>query len=352
MQAIPHSTEDTLPAPAELRRRLPLGTDGARSTRAAREAIRGIVHGRDRDRLVVVVGPCSIHDPRAALEYARALSKVATATQDALVLVMRTYFDKPRTTVGWKGLIRDPHLDGRGDLASGLGLARRLVCAISELGLPCGTELLDPLAVPYLHDALAWGAIGARTAESQTHRELAASLALPVGFKNSVQGNLEPALNALIAAREPESFAAPGDDGRLVVRRAQGNPDGHLILRGGVRPNYRPADVECALRAVGAGAEARPIMVDCSHGNSGGDPARQSAAFHSVLEQYASGQTGICGLMLESHLREGRQDPAAPGSLRYGVSITDACIGWEQTEQLLYGAAAAVRARRDAGGSR
>ncbi len=335
-----------LPAPAELRARFPISTRVARLVRTARDGIRAVLHGCDRARLVMVVGPCSIHDPVSALEYARALAVVARNTEDALLIVMRTYLDKPRTTLGWKGLIRDPWLDGSDDLGEGFSLARRLLCDISELGVPCATELLDPFSVPYLEDLLSWGVIGARTSESQTHRELASGLDLPVGFKNGMRGDLGIARDAMIAAREPAVFVAIDLEGRACVTRTRGNRDCHLVLRGGTRPNHGPKDVRCASELVADQGIARPIMVDCSHGNSGKDPSRQPGVLRVVLAQLADPSAGIMGAMLESHLRPGHQDLRPGRPLAYGISITDGCLGWHETEQLLYEAAAAVRTRR------
>jgi 3-deoxy-7-phosphoheptulonate synthase len=338
-----------LPSPGELRERHPATARAAWTTARARAAIRGALHGSDGERrLVVVVGPCSLHDPTAALEYAKRLSELAEATSDALVIAMRTYLDKPRTTVGWKGLIRDPQLDGSFDLAGGLGLARELLVKIADLGLPCATELLDPLAVPYIADLLSWAAVGARTAESQTHRELASGLDLPVGFKNSMAGSVEVARDAMIAAREPTSYVGLTASGHVGAIRTRGNPDRHVVLRGGPEPNYGPAGVQQALQLVADQGIARPVMVDCSHGNSGKDHRRQAGAFRSVLEQVAAGEERILGLLLESFLKAGRQELRPGAVLEYGVSITDACVGWPETEQLLQEAAAVVRARAQA----
>lgn len=342
-----------LPAPGELVRACPLSAAARECVEAGRRQIRDVLHGRDAHRLLVLIGPCSIHDPAGALQYARKLAVLADATRDALVVVMRTYFDKPRTTTGWKGLIRDPYLDGSGELAVGLQTARRLLCELGDLGLACGSELLDPLAVPYLHDGLAWGVIGARTSESQTHRDLASGMAMPIGFKNGVRGELSVAHDAIVAASRPAAYLGLTEDGRPGAVRTRGNPDLHLVLRGGDTPNYGPRDVARALAPLAAGP-ARPLVIDCSHGNSGGDSARQADALRSALGQYAAGETRISGVMLESYLKAGRQ------SLRPGIapapdiSVTDDCIGWEETEQLLYEAAATVRSRsglRAAGGT-
>ena len=331
-----------LPAPAEARRRVPASPRAVACARAARHSIRDLLSGRD-PRLLVVVGPCSIHDPVAALDYARRLARVAAATRDALFLVMRTYFEKPRTRVGWPGLMKDPDLDGSGDAARGIALARRLLVAINELGVPCGSELVDPSTHHYLDDLLAWAAIGARTSESQIHREMASGLPLPVGFKNGTDGRLDVALNGVLAARQPHHAIGLDAEGELVVRRTAGNPDAHLVLRGGDSgPNYSR---DVVARAAGHPAVLplqRPVLVDCSHGNSGRDPARQPDVLADVIRQVQSGQEGLLGVMLESHVRPGRQDWRPDRPLAYGVSITDACLGWEETEALLFDAAAAV----------
>ncbi|MBI1816778.1 MAG: 3-deoxy-7-phosphoheptulonate synthase [Deltaproteobacteria bacterium] len=310
----------------------------------ARRAIRDIIHGRDRLRLLAVVGPCSIHDPEAALDYARRLVRVADAVGDHVVVVMRTYFEKPRTTIGWKGLINDPHLDGSCDIAVGLELARRILLEINELGLPCGYEALDPVTPQYIADLLSWAAIGARTTESQTHRELASGLSMPVGFKNGTDGGLEVALNAMISARAPHAFLGINPDGVTSVVRTGGNPDRHIVLRGGSgKPNYAPADVARAAALVVDEAITRPIMVDCSHDNSMKDHTRQPQVCRDVLAQVRAGQERIMGVLLESNLKPGKQTWKPNVPLAYGVSITDACIGWDDTEALLYEIADAVK---------
>jgi len=312
----------------------------------SRRAIRDVIHGRDRHRLVVVVGPCSIHDRAAAMDYAERLARVAVDCQDALVVVMRTYFEKPRTTVGWKGLINDPQLDGSCDIAAGLALARRILLDINALGLPCGYEALDPVTPQYIADLLSWAAIGARTTESQTHRELASGLSMPVGFKNGTDGGLEVALNAMISARSPHAFLGINPDGATSVIKTAGNPDRHIVLRGGSgKPNYTPADIARAAALVAAEGLARPLMVDCSHDNSRKDHTRQPQVCHEVLNQVRGGQDKIMGLLIESNLKPGKQTWKQGAPLAYGVSITDACIGWEETEALLLEAAEVVRQR-------
>ena len=325
-----------LPSPREVKAAFPLGEAAAATVIDGRAAIRDALHGRDASRLVVIVGPCSIHDPDAALEYATRLRRVAESTRDRLVVVMRTYFEKPRTTVGWKGLINDPHLDGSCDLPAGLQLARRILLEINGIGLPCAGELLDPIVPQYIADLLSWVAIGARTTESQTHREMASGLSMPVGFKNGTDGGLRVALNAMISARHPHSFLGIDANGAVSVVQTTGNPDRHVVLRGGEgQPNYDLAAVARAAALVADEAIARPIMIDCSHDNSGKDHQRQGAVCRAVADQVAGGEHRIVGLMLESSLHPGRQSWQPDRALAYGVSITDACIGWDETEQLL-----------------
>jgi 3-deoxy-7-phosphoheptulonate synthase len=335
-----------LVAPGEVKAALPPTAAAARTVRVARAAIRDLLHDRDRRRLLAVVGPCSIHDEAAALAYAERLRALAAETEDALLVVMRTYFEKPRTTVGWKGLINDPALDGSCDIGRGLRLARRILLRITELGLPCASEVLDPVTPQYLADLIAWAAIGARTTESQTHRELASGLSMPVGFKNGTDGNLETAANAMVSAAHPHHFLGVDERGATAVVRTRGNRDGHLVLRGGGgRPNHDRESVAAAARLAGARGVRRGVLVDCSHDNSGRDPARQALALRSVLDQWGAGQGALLGVMLESHLLAGRQAWGEGTPLAYGVSITDACIGWEETEALLREAAQAVRLR-------
>jgi 3-deoxy-7-phosphoheptulonate synthase len=334
-------------APRAVKAAQPLGDDVARLVVDARRGIRDILHGRDLRRMLVVVGPCSIHDPEAAYEYARRLKPVVDATGDALVIAMRTYFEKPRTTVGWKGLINDPHLDGSCDTARGLELAREVLLTINRIGVPCASEVLDPITPQYIGDCLSWASLGARTIESQTHREMASGLSMPLGFKNSTDGSIEVALHAMISARHPHTFLGIDANGTTSLIRTRGNPDRHLVLRGGSRAaNYAPEDVAKAAALVRDEGVTRPIMVDCSHGNSRKDHNRQPEVCRAVLEQVRAGEQAIMGLLIESNLAPGRQDwqPATP--LTYGVSITDACIGWDATEPLLHEIADAVRGRR------
>jgi 3-deoxy-7-phosphoheptulonate synthase len=336
---------EPLPPPAELKARLPVPEAAAHTVLEGRRRIRDALHGRDRRRWVAVVGPCSIHDEGAALDYARRLRAVAERHDDALVVVMRTYFEKPRTTVGWKGLLNDPHLDGTCDVALGIERAREILLAINALGVPCASEALDLVTPDYLADLLAWTSIGARTAESQTHRQMASGLSTPVGFKNATDGAIAAAGNAMLAAGEPHSFLGVSPDGRVSVVKTLGNPDRHVILRGGSSgPNHGPEHVAEAVRRVADQGIARPVMVDCSHGNSRKDPARQPSVCRDVLAQARAGQQGILGVMLESNLEAGAQTWKPDTSLAYGVSITDPCMGWGETEALLDELAEGLRA--------
>ncbi len=330
-------------APRAVKNAQPASDTAAALVLDTRAAIRDILHGRDSRRLLVVVGPCSIHDADAAYEYARCLRPVADAVRDDLLVVMRTYFEKPRTTVGWKGLVNDPRLDGSCDLEAGVQLARQILRTINELGVPCGSEVLDPITPQYISDLLSWASIGARTIESQTHRELASGLSMPLGFKNSTDGALEVALHAMISARHPHTFLGINDAGVTAIIKTQGNADRHIVLRGGAQgPNH--TDVARAAQLVAVEGVARAIMVDCSHDNSGKDHTRQGAVCREVLTQLRTGQRSLMGLLLESNLQPGKQAWKPGGPHAYGVSITDACMGWEETERLLYDVAAAVRA--------
>ncbi|MBM7333584.1 3-deoxy-7-phosphoheptulonate synthase [Alloalcanivorax marinus] len=327
-----------LPSPAALREALPLSGATAARIQQQRDQVRAILRGDD-PRLLVVAGPCSLHDADAALEYGRRLRDLAVATEDRLLLVMRAYVEKPRTTVGWKGLLYDPHLDGRGDLAEGLRRSRRLLLDLAELGLPLASELLSPLAADYLADTLSWAAIGARTTESQIHREMVSGLDLPVGFKNGTDGELGAARDAMGAAAHPHAHLGIDDHGHPALIQTAGNPDTHLVLRGGRRgPNYDADSVAAARRALEAAGLNPRLMVDCSHANSGKDPARQPRVLEDILAQRRGGDRTVAGVMLESHLRGGNQP--LTGELAYGVSITDACLGWDDTEACLRALAA------------
>ena len=329
---------ERLITPRELKRALPLDDASARVVASGRAAVRAILEGRD-PRLLAIVGPCSIHDPEAALDYARRLASVRAAVGDRFEVVMRVYFEKPRTTIGWKGLINDPHLDGTYDVAKGLHIARSLLLDVAALGLPAATEFLDPIVPQYLADLVTWAAVGARTTESQTHREMASGLSMPVGFKNGTDGSLEVALDAMQAARSAHAFLGIDEDGMTSVVRTSGNPHGHTVLRGGrAASNYDTDSIASALAQLAKRGMPPVLLVDCSHANSGKVPARQEDVWHSVVAQRRDGTKGLIGLMLESNLEEGSQKfPQERAALRYGVSITDACMGWTDTERLLRG---------------
>jgi 3-deoxy-7-phosphoheptulonate synthase len=330
------SSIEPLVSPQELERSHPLTDKSADTVVAGREAIKAILRGQDR-RVVAVVGPCSIHDPLAAMEYAGRLHEAAERCRDRMVVVMRVYFEKPRTTVGWRGLITDPHLDGSYDISRGLAIARKLLIDITGLGLPCGTEMLDPIVPQYTADLISWASIGARTTESQTHRNMVSGLSMPVGFKNGTDGNLQIAIDALSSARHPNSFIGIDPEGKTVVLQTTGNSDTHIILRGSrTGTNYRRPDVIYAAELMREAGFAPAVMVDCSHGNSDRQPRQQPVVLKSVLESRRSGCKEIIGFMIESNLREGRQEiPSDPSRLAYGVSVTDACVGWETTEEML-----------------
>ena len=339
--AVASRTAHPLPSPAVLRQRLPVSDALAERVQHDRAAIRAVLDGQD-SRLLVVVGPCSLHDPAAALEYAQRLTELAPRVSDRLLLVMRAYVEKPRTTVGWKGLLYDPHLDGRGDMAEGLRLSRRLMLDILETGLPIASELLQPHAAGYFDDLLGWAAIGARTSESQIHREMVSGLDLPVGFKNGTDGSVGIACDAMRSAAHPHRHFGMDGLGHPALLETCGNPDTHLVLRGGHgAPNHDAASVTAARAALAKQGMAARIMVDCSHANSGKDPLRQPEVLHSVLDQRLAGDTSLRGVMLESHLFDGSQPLS--NELRYGVSITDGCLGWAGTERLLLETAERLR---------
>lgn len=315
----------------------------------ARRALQQILHGRD-DRLAVVIGPCSIHNPEAAREYAERLGRERARFGGELELVMRVYFEKPRTTVGWKGLINDPGLDGSFRINDGLRLARRLLLAINDLGVPAGCEFLDIITPQYIADLVAWGAIGARTTESQVHRELASGLSCPIGFKNGTDGNVRVAVDAVRAASQPHHFLAVTKQGRSAIAATSGNTDCHIILRGGRTPNYDASSVEAACREAAAAGVAARLMIDASHGNSGKRPERQPLVIEDIAAQIEAGDRRIGGVMVESHLVAGRQDLVPGRPLLYGQSITDGCIDWATSMKVLERLAAAVarqRARRN-----
>ncbi|MBE2898446.1 3-deoxy-7-phosphoheptulonate synthase [Pasteurellaceae bacterium 20609_3] len=327
--------EKILITPHELKAQLPLSQDERDFIATTRQQIADIIHKRDK-RLLVVVGPCSIHDPEAALDYAKRLKALAEAVKDTIYIVMRVYFEKPRTTVGWKGLINDPHLDGSFDVEHGLYIARKLLLDIIKIGLPLATEALDPISPQYMAELFSWSAIGARTTESQTHREMASGLSMAVGFKNGTDGGLDVAVNALKAASQGHRFIGINQKGQVSLLQTAGNHDGHVILRGGKKPNFEPHFVqECEQVLAQAGLE-QSIMIDCSHGNSNKDYTRQALVAESAVAQICQGNQSITGLMIESNINAGNQPANVPAAqLKYGVSITDACIDWETTENLL-----------------
>jgi 3-deoxy-7-phosphoheptulonate synthase len=337
-----------LMSPALLLDELPLPAGAEALVRRTREAIAAILAGTD-DRLVVVVGPCSIHDHDQALEYAAHLKRAADALAGELLVVMRVYFEKPRTTVGWKGYINDPRLDGSWRINEGLRRARELLLDVAAAGLPAGCEFLDLLSPQYISDLVAWGAIGARTTESQTHRQLASGLSCPVGFKNGTDGGVQVAADAIVSARSPHAFMGMTKMGQAAVFETRGNDACHVILRGGREPNYRAADVEAACAVLRKAGLPEQVMVDCSHANSAKRHERQVEVAHDVAAQVTGGERRIIGLMIESHLEAGRQDLVPGVPLKRGVSITDACLGWAETEPVLQALAAAVRTRRASG---
>jgi 3-deoxy-7-phosphoheptulonate synthase len=334
-----------LTPPSHLIREFPVTPMAEETASAARVALHRILHGQD-DRLMVVIGPCSIHDPKAALEYARRLVEQRHRFIGELEIVMRVYFEKPRTTVGWKGLINDPGMDGSFRINEGLRLARGLLRNINRLGLPAGCEFLDTTSPQYIADLVAWGAIGARTTESQVHRELASGLSCPVGFKNGTDGNIKIAADAVNAASHAHHFLAVTKEGRSAIAATTGNPDCHVILRGGKTPNYDAASVEATSQVLEkAGLPAR-VMIDASHANSLKDPENQPKVIDDIAAQIEAGESRIIGVMVESHLNAGRQDLVPGQALAYGQSITDGCIGWETSVAVLERLAEAVRARR------
>ncbi len=332
-------------APADLKQVLPLSEEDAEFVAKSRAQVQDILWNRD-PRIMVVIGPCSIHDPKAAVEYAERLAKLNKELQDQLLLVMRVYFEKPRTTIGWKGLINDPDLNGTHLISKGLGIARRLMLNITAMGLPVATEMLDPITPQYLADTISWGAIGARTTESQTHREMSSGLSFPVGFKNGTDGNLQIAIDAMGAACHPHSFLGINREGRTSIVRTTGNPDVHIVLRGGNdKPNYEAADIAQAQKKLDDAGIKTTLMVDCSHANSLKDHNRQEAVMQDVMAQIAAGNANIGSLMIESFLKEGNQKMAVKlEDLEYGVSITDKCVNWETTERMLRYAHATLKA--------
>lgn len=337
---------EPLTPPAEVIAELPCDEAVSETVTRSRQALHEILHGRD-DRLAVVIGPCSIHDPIAAMEYAQRLRPLRDALAGELEIVMRVYFEKPRTTVGWKGLINDPGLDGSFRINEGLRLARGLLRNINRLGLPAGCEYLDTTSPQYIADLVAWGAIGARTTESQIHRELASGLSCPVGFKNGTDGNVKIAADAVNAASHPHHFLAVTKEGRSAIAATTGNPDCHVILRGGKVPNYDADSVEAASQVLAKAGLAPRLMIDASHANSLKNPENQPAVIEDIAAQIEAGETRIIGTMIESHLVAGRQDLLPGQPLAYGQSITDGCIGWDSSVAVLERLATAVRRRRE-----
>ena len=350
-----HQTDDVriaklkpLLPPAILMEELAISEHASTLVSSARDAIARAIRGED-DRLLVVAGPCSIHDPEAGLEYASRIAKPAKEFADDLIVVLRVYFEKPRTTVGWKGLINDPHLDGSFEINEGLRRARRFLIGVTELGLPAGTEFLDPISPQFVADLVAWGAIGARTSESQVHRELASGLSMPVGFKNGTTGNLQIAIDGVRASAHPHHFLSVTKQGVAAIVATRGNSDCHVILRGGSDgPNFGADAVEHAAQTLAAAGITSTIMIDCSHANSGKDHERQPETLRDVSAQVAAGNRSISGVMLESFLLDGRQDvvDGDVAGLEFGRSITDQCMSWERTEPLFAELASAVRERR------
>jgi len=320
-------------SPEKIKQEFPLSEKQQKRIYHWRKRLISALQG-ERLCLIGVIGPCSIHDPQASLEYAEKLSKLAKSIDDKIFVIMRVYFEKPRTTIGWKGLINDPHLDNSYDVERGLRLARELLIQINELGLPCATEFLDPIVPHYIADLVTWAAIGARTTESQTHRQMASGLSMPVGFKNATTGSFKVAVNAMQAATQTHTFLGIDNHGKTSVVKTEGNPYAHIVLRGGDNhPNYEKEYRQQVLSILGTSSIRRPLVIDCSHGNSYKDYSRQGEAFHDVIDGFCEGEHPILGFMLESHLFPGKQ--AIQKNLKYGVSITDACLGFDQTEHLL-----------------
>lgn len=335
---------DHMPSPDEIKAHVPLTDRAAAVVVAGRQALMDILDRRDPRRFVVV-GPCSIHDPVAGLDYAHRLNALADEVADVLVLVMRVYFEKPRTATGWKGFINDPFMDDSFRIDVGMEKARRFLLDVCELGLPTGTEALDPIAPQYYGDLVSWTAIGARTSESQTHREMASGLSTPVGFKNGTDGDLDVAINAIISAAHPHSFLGINNQGQSAITRTRGNPYGHIVLRGGGgRPNYDTVSIALAEKALAKAGLPSNIVVDCSHANSWKQPDYQPLVMRDVMHQIREGNGSVVGLMIESHLEAGNQPiPADLSQLRYGCSVTDACVGWDTTAAMIHDAASVLR---------
>lgn len=335
---------DRMPSPGEIKQRVPLSDKAASAVHAGRQTVMRILDRVD-PRPIIVVGPCSIHDPVAGLDYARRLKVLAEEVQDTLYVVMRVYFEKPRTSTGWKGFINDPRMDDSFHIEEGMQRGRKFLLDVAEIGLPAATEALDPIAPQYYGDLVSWTAIGARTAESQTHREMASGLSTPVGFKNSTDGSLDAAVNGILSASHPHSFLGLSESGESAIIRTRGNRYAHLVLRGGGgRPNYDTVSVSMAEQALAKAKLPQNIIIDCSHGNSWKKPELQPLVMKDVVTQIRNGNRSIMGLMIESHLEAGNQPiPADLSQLKYGCSVTDACVGWPTTEEMLRDARQALR---------
>ena len=341
---------DPIPAPRYILKEIPLTDEMSDLVLKSRQEIRDVLNGKD-DRLLAIVGPCSIHDPKAAHEYAAKLAAVKKELEDQLVIVMRVYFEKPRTTIGWKGLINDPDLDGQFNIRKGMWLARKVLTDVLSVGLPAATEWLDPITPQYICDLISWGAIGARNTESQVHRELASGMSMPIGFKNATDGSIKPAADSCFAAAFEHHFLSINLDGRVISAETKGNPDCHLVLRGSSHgPNYDTESVAKALADLkvskASGPSEHGLVIDAAHGNCGKDEVREAEVIENIASRIATGESGISGIMMESFLKAGNQKPAPLDQLEYGKSITDACVPWERTEQLLHTLADAVESRR------
>ena len=331
-----------LTTPEQLKAELPETDAAAHLVAESRRQIERILRRQDK-RQMLIVGPCSLHDEEATLDYARRLQKAQKGCAEQVLIVMRAYFEKPRTTLGWKGMLYDPHLDGSYDLDMGIRTSRKLLCEIADLGVPCATEFLDPIVPQYLADLIAWAAIGARTAESQIHRQMASGLSMPIGFKNATDGNLAVALDAIKAASNPHSFLGIDRNGKVIIAETRGNPYGHLVMRGGNNgPNYASEYVAFAEVLLSKAHVPNGIVMDCSHANSHKNHKRQREVLFDIADQISNGNTSIAGVMLESFINEGKQSIGAAGGLKYGVSLTDGCIGWDETQELIDTLAEAV----------
>ncbi len=322
-------------APEDFKQQLPMPPESEETVLAGREEIKQILSCKDK-RLMVITGPCSVHDEAATIDYAQKLCKLRKKVKDTFSIIMRVYFEKPRTTIGWKGMINDPYMDDSRDVMEGLRRARKLLISVTSMGLPTATELLDPIIPQFIDGLICWAAIGARTSESQTHREMSSGLSMPVGFKNTTDGALDTAINSMIAAKSPQSFLGIDPHGKVCVVKTKGNPYAHIVLRGGKRPNYDSVSIREAVSALKAKNLSQAIIIDCSHANSGKKFQGQAVVWDDVINQYLNGTTSIKGLMLESNLCEGSQSMSCgPENLQYGVSVTDECISWETTEELI-----------------